>query len=40
MTELRTPEVFSHERLGHELGGIGGIYSHVTPAMRQNSWTR
>ncbi|WP_203433601.1 hypothetical protein [Jiangella asiatica] len=35
MTELRTPEIFSHERLGHMLAGIGGIYSHVTPAMRQ-----
>lgn len=34
MAELRTPEVLSHERLGHELGGIAGVYSHVTPAMR------
>jgi len=31
---LRTPEVLSHERLGHQLGGIGGRYSHVTPMMR------
>jgi integrase len=35
MAELRTPEVLSHERLGHELGGIGARYSHVTPAMRE-----
>lgn len=34
MAELRTPEVLSHERLGHEMGGIAGVYSHVTPAMR------
>lgn len=34
MVELRTPEVLSHERLGHVLGGIGGVYSHTTPAMR------
>ncbi|WP_141579678.1 LacI family DNA-binding transcriptional regulator [Actinomadura sp. WMMA1423] len=34
MAELRTPEVLSHERLGHEMGGIGAVYSHVTPAMR------
>lgn len=34
MVELRTPEILSHERLGHELGGIGSVYSHVTPAMR------
>ncbi|TDC47094.1 LacI family transcriptional regulator [Jiangella ureilytica] len=33
MAELRTPEILSHERLGHELGGIGGRYSHVSPAM-------
>jgi integrase len=34
MVELRTPEVLSHERLGHEMGGIGAVYSHVTPSMR------
>lgn len=33
MAELRTPEVLSHERLGHRYGGMAGIYSHVTPAM-------
>ena len=35
MAALRTPEVLSHERLGHELGGIAGRYSHVTPEMRR-----
>jgi hypothetical protein len=34
MVGLRTPEVLSHERLGHEMGGIGSVYSHVTSAMR------
>jgi integrase len=34
MAQLRIPEVLSHERLGHQLGGIGGRYSHVTPEMR------
>lgn len=34
MVALRTPEVLSHERLGHELAGIGGVYSHVTQEMR------
>jgi integrase len=33
MAELRTPEVLSHDRLGHELPGIAGIYSHPTPPM-------
>jgi integrase len=35
MAELRTPEVLSHERLGHELGGVAGRYSHVTAPMRE-----
>jgi integrase len=35
MDELRTPGVLSHDRLGHKLGGIAGIYSHVTDGMRQ-----
>lgn len=35
MAEYRTPEVLSHERLGHLMGGIAGRYTHVTPAMRQ-----
>jgi len=29
------PEVVQAKRLGHRLGGVRGIYSHVTPAMRQ-----
>ena len=35
MTELGTPEVLSHDRLGHQLGGIGGRYTHVTDGMRE-----
>lgn len=35
MGELGTPEVLSHKRLGHELGGMVGVYSHVTPVMRK-----
>lgn len=34
MVWLRTHEILSHERLGHELAGIGGRYTHVTPEMR------
>jgi hypothetical protein len=34
MAELHTHEVLSHERMGHELGGIGGRYNHVTEAMQ------
>jgi integrase len=29
------PEVLKHERLGHELQGIRGVYSHVSPDSRQ-----
>jgi integrase len=29
------PEVVQARRLGHRLGGVRGIYSHVTPAMRR-----
>ncbi len=36
MAEQRTPEVLSHERLGHELGRIAGVYSHVTPRCWRN----
>lgn len=35
MAEFRTPEVLSHERLGHEMDGIAGRYSHVTAPMRK-----
>jgi len=34
MGELGTPEVLSRKRLGHGLGGMAGIYGHVTPVMR------
>lgn len=34
MAELRIPEVLSHDRLGHEMPGIAGVYSHPTPAMQ------
>ncbi|ASU81560.1 hypothetical protein CDO52_01015 [Nocardiopsis gilva YIM 90087] len=33
MIEGDIPEVLQHERLGHEMGGIGAVYSQVTPAM-------
>lgn len=36
LVQMRVPEILSHERLGHELGGIGGRYSHITPAMRHD----
>jgi hypothetical protein len=29
------PEIVQARRLGHRLGGVRGIYSHVTPAVRQ-----
>ncbi|MEO5877022.1 MAG: LacI family DNA-binding transcriptional regulator, partial [Streptosporangiaceae bacterium] len=35
MAEFRTPEVLSLERLGHEMGGIAGRYTHVTASMRK-----
>lgn len=34
MDELRTPDKLKLERLGHEMGGIEGRYSHATPKMR------
>ncbi|MCW2946449.1 MAG: sle, partial [Actinoallomurus sp.] len=35
MAELHTHEVFSHERIGHQMDGIGARYTHVTAAMRK-----
>ncbi|MDS1269999.1 tyrosine-type recombinase/integrase [Lipingzhangella sp. LS1_29] len=35
MIEDGIPEILQHERLGHELGGIGAVYSHITERMRQ-----
>ncbi|MCW2640394.1 MAG: site-specific integrase, partial [Dactylosporangium sp.] len=29
------PEIAQAQRLGHRVPGVRGIYSHVTPAMRQ-----
>jgi integrase len=29
------PEIAQARRLGHRLGGVRGIYSHVTPVMQQ-----
>jgi hypothetical protein len=34
MAELGVPEVMSHNRLGHQMPGIAGVYSHPTPPMR------
>lgn len=34
LTEDRIPEILTHERLGHELGGVGARYTHVTDGMR------
>ena len=31
--------MLSHDRLGHKLGGIGGLYSHVTDVMREELMT-
>lgn len=35
LTEDRIPEILTHERLGHELGGVGARYTHVTDGMRE-----
>jgi integrase len=34
MAQEGTPEVMSHDRLGHKMPGIAGVYSHPTPVMR------
>ena len=34
MTTHRIPEVLSEERLGHELPGLVGVYTHPTDEMR------
>lgn len=36
MIEDGIPEVAQFERLGHELGGIRGVYSHVSDQLRQD----
>jgi integrase len=35
LIEDGVPEIAQARRLGHRLGGVRGIYSHVTPAMEQ-----
>jgi integrase len=35
LDETGLPEVIVHERMGHHMPGIGGVYSHVTNAMRE-----
>jgi hypothetical protein len=34
MDEAGIPYVLQSERMGHEVPGIRGVYSHVSPAMR------
>ncbi|GAA0986469.1 hypothetical protein GCM10009555_064000 [Acrocarpospora macrocephala] len=34
LMEAGIPHVLQFERLGHELGGMDGVYGHVTEAMR------
>lgn len=47
LDEIGPPDVLVHERMGHQMPGIGGVYSHVTDAMRkrliadlQRRWTK
>jgi integrase len=47
MDEDGMPEVLKAERMGHEMPGVRGVYSHVSPAMRadvqaalQERWER
>lgn len=35
LDEPHVEEVLKYERMGHHMPGIGGLYSHVTIAMRQ-----
>jgi hypothetical protein len=34
MDEAGIPDTLKSERMGHEITGMRGIYSHVSPAMR------
>ena len=34
LIEDSIPEIAQARRLGHRIGGVRGIYSHVTPAMQ------
>ncbi|WP_171064576.1 tyrosine-type recombinase/integrase [Actinomadura soli] len=40
LDELDVPEVIKHERMGHKMKGIQGVYSHVIDAMRRRLVTR
>lgn len=35
LDEARLPDVIVNERMGHQMPGIGGVYSHVTDTMRK-----
>ena len=35
MVEDRIPEILAETRLGHEVPGMRGLYSHVSDQMRQ-----
>lgn len=35
LVEDGVPEILSHERLGHEMGGIAARYTHITDGMRE-----
>lgn len=35
MIEDNIPEVAQRDRLGHQLEGVRGVYSHTTPVMEQ-----
>ncbi|WP_433472560.1 hypothetical protein ACQPZP_27210 [Spirillospora sp. CA-142024] len=40
LDELGVPEVIEHERMGHKMKGIQGVYSHVTETIRRRLVTR
>ena len=35
LDEAGIPAILAHDRMGHVMPGIGGTYSHVSPAMRE-----
>src|ERR1700678_3568685 len=36
MAEDGTPEILAEQRLGHDVPGMRGLYTHATQAMREN----
>ncbi|WP_285663714.1 hypothetical protein [Actinorhabdospora filicis] len=40
LDELDLPEVLEHDRMGYRMRGVSGVYSHVTPLMREQARTR